>query len=266
MKTPAIALNYNIYVSENTPGDKVNPMSDITTGLRKVVDLGNAGLRKTMIIKGLSPGKNYTWGVQSIDGAYEGSTFASSNFATTLPITLISFKGKSTPNGVQLNWTTATEQNNANFELQHSTNGKEFATISILPGSGTSTEYKHYDYIDHNPSAGTGYYRLKQVDMDGTSTYSSVIAIQFSLTPEKSALKVLYPINLSAINLSIYSIKETDAQVMVFDLNNKKLSSTIVRLNQGFNTIQMPATYLQNGMYIATIHTQTETFSQKFVR
>lgn len=97
----------------------------------------------------------------------------------TLPISLLSFKSNLEKDAINLLWQTASELNNDYFELARSTNGKDFETIGRLPGSGTTTEAKSYTYADANPANGLNYYRLKQVDYDGTFTYSQVISAWF---------------------------------------------------------------------------------------
>lgn len=94
-----------------------------------------------------------------------------------LPVTLTSFSAKAQPSGVMLNWTTATEVNNAYFEVQRSADGQSFAAIGKVQGSGTTSTGATYSFSDTRPVASLTYYRLRQVDMDGTEAFSAVVTV-----------------------------------------------------------------------------------------
>ena len=74
-------------------------------------------------------------------------------------------------------WSTLTELNNDYFEVQKSVDGFEFETFATVPGAGTRFIPKDYQTLDHDPLPGTSYYRLKQVDNDGTATLSAIVKV-----------------------------------------------------------------------------------------
>ena len=81
-----------------------------------------------------------------------------------------------------MTWQTATEKNNEGFDIERSTDGKNWETIGFVQGYGTTQEVQNYTYTDEAPLAGTNYYRLKQVDFDGQFEYSSIINVQFAMS------------------------------------------------------------------------------------
>ncbi|MCB2377374.1 T9SS type A sorting domain-containing protein [Hymenobacter sp. BT635] len=103
-----------------------------------------------------------------------------------LPVELLSFQASRQSNAVQLKWATASETNNDRFEVQRSADGQNFATISTVAGAGTTTKATTYTANDAAPLAGTSYYRLRQVDTDGTSSFSPVRVVG-------AVLAVAYP-------------------------------------------------------------------------
>ncbi|MGV3642348.1 MAG: hypothetical protein ACO1NZ_17630, partial [Adhaeribacter sp.] len=107
-----------------------------------------------------------------------------------LPVELISFEGEATKSGVLLEWATATEKNNDRFEVERSTNGVTFTKIAEVKGNGNATAKRTYSLRDAKASRGTHYYRLKQVDFDGTSEYSKMIAVENNLSAAASGLLV----------------------------------------------------------------------------
>jgi hypothetical protein len=92
-----------------------------------------------------------------------------------LPVTLTSFTAVRVAEGVQLTWNTATEKDLAYFEVQHSVDGHTFTPIARIKGQGQSTYPSHYTSLDQQPAPGMNYYRLRQVDNDGTHTFSPVV-------------------------------------------------------------------------------------------
>lgn len=99
-----------------------------------------------------------------------------------LPVELVSFSANldEKNNQVNLNWSTANEINNSHFELQRSLDGNRFDYLQVIPGNGNSSIFHSYDYVDKNPIPGINYYRLKQVDFDGTQSYSDIVSVKVS--------------------------------------------------------------------------------------
>ncbi len=95
-----------------------------------------------------------------------------------LPIELTSFEGNTLDNkSNQLTWQTTSETNNSGFEIQRSKYGEDWQTLAFVEGKGTTNEKQSYEYIDRFPEKGVNYYRLKQLDHDGASSYSDVVAV-----------------------------------------------------------------------------------------
>ncbi|MCC3156404.1 T9SS type A sorting domain-containing protein [Hymenobacter sp. 15J16-1T3B] len=106
-----------------------------------------------------------------------------------LPVALLGFDAKRTAGTVTSTWATATEQNNARFEVERSLDGKAFETLGTVAGAGNSTQRRDYSFVDAHPAAGLAYYRLRQVDNDGTETLSNVVAVA-AVTDKAAALTV----------------------------------------------------------------------------
>lgn len=98
-------------------------------------------------------------------------------YTTVLPIKLKSFNAFMSKSICNLSFTTASEINNAGFDIERSTDGIDFSKIGWVDGHGSTTEEKHYSFIDTNPIVGMNYYRLRQVDYDGRFEYSKIVSI-----------------------------------------------------------------------------------------
>lgn len=137
-----------------------------------------------------------------------------------LPITLLEFTGyRLDLEKVQLTWTTASELNNAGFEVQMSENGKDFRKVEFVKGAGNSNSVISYQLPITNSKA--AYYRLKQIDFDGKFTYSQSIFIDG--TKDKSKIS-LFP-NPTNETITLRGV-EGVAQLQVVDALGRVLLDT----------------------------------------
>ena len=96
---------------------------------------------------------------------------------TPLPVELTRFEATAQAGYVRLNWATASEKNSDRFEVQRSASGEEFLPIGSVQSQGSSSSPHEYAFVDSRPLAGRAYYRLRQLDTDGSSAYSPVVAV-----------------------------------------------------------------------------------------
>ena len=129
--------------------------------------------------------------------AFGFDDFAMCGTAVPLPVTWLDFQAEATAQQtVELEWATATEQNNAYFEVERSRDGKSFESIGRVEGAGTTMQQQAYTYLDRMPNAGINYYRLRQVDYDGSYVYSDVKAVTLSTVAEDLRL---YPVPTTGV-------------------------------------------------------------------
>jgi len=98
--------------------------------------------------------------------------------ATLLPITLVAFDATLVTQGVVLRWTTAMERDNDYFTVERSTDGLAFSEVLRMSSAGNAEAVQHYEVTDPSPFEGTIYYRLRQTDLDGTTTWSDVVPVR----------------------------------------------------------------------------------------
>lgn len=179
-RNPAVGgSNVSVTLSWNTP-DCTGPYITNPANLRVVrwngsawVNHGNGGTTGNAT--------NGTVISAGVITSFSPITLGSSGLDNPLPVELISFNALAENETVKLNWTTASELNNDYFTVQHSTDGVEFTSLGIVDGKGTTQNVSNYAFTDNTPQAGINYYRLKQTDFDGTSSYSNIIAINLDL-------------------------------------------------------------------------------------
>ena len=131
--------------------------------------------------------------------------------ALPLPVELTRFDATAKAAGVSLTWATATEKNSDRFEIQRSATGEAFETRGTVKGQGSTTMAHNYSFVDSRPLAGTSYYRLRQVDTDGTFSFSPVVAVQTEAStqvafyPNPSANQLIMPAGVGAVQYRIFN-------------------------------------------------------------
>lgn len=109
---------------------------------------------------------------------------------SSLPIELLTFTGKCEDNHVDLKWVTATETNNAYFTIEKSIDAINWAVISTIKGAGNSVNKINYAYSDLKSSNEIAYYRLKQIDIDGSFKYSEIVDVDCN---DNSTALIIFP-------------------------------------------------------------------------
>lgn len=169
-----------------------------------------------------TPGKTVADGFAARNGLTSFGQLGIGLTATALPVTLVGFNARRLHASlVQLNWETASEQNNRGFEVerrwQSETQFKVIGFASSLAPGGASSQLLRYQYADANPYHGVTYYRLKQVDLDNRGTYSLIKAVNG--TGQGSVTVLMWP----NPNKGQFSIR--------IDGNTKRLPATITDIN-----------------------------------
>ena len=190
-------------------------------------------------------------------------------FGTVLPVELILFTATANGKGVALHWITASEKNNENFTVERSGNGKAFRSIRTLPGAGNSQVQSRYDLVDEQPLPGMSYYRLRQTDFDGTSTYSPVRAVSMAGLGEKT-LQV-YPGSAAqewvvSSTLPAEMVAGGSAGVKVYDALGRVQQVTSVADAALAGRWLLDLHALPAGVYIVRLVTSTGSVSQRIVK
>ncbi|MEM6264717.1 MAG: T9SS type A sorting domain-containing protein [Bacteroidota bacterium] len=171
------------------------------------------------------------------------------NLNALLPVEYAYFNGASTDAGVTLSWATASESNSHYFEVERSINNQPFQPIGQVQSAGNSTSLRTYAFTDRPDQVGTYSYRLKQVDLDGKSQFSSVILVNHA-TPASYIELFPNPVEESLnINLSLQE-DAVNVTVDLLDINGKVCKRETLS-QAGTSTIGTQA--LLSGVYIVEI-------------
>lgn len=178
-----------------------------------------------------------------------------------LPIKLISFKGGNKDDYNLLQWKTASEINNDYFSVERSDDGVEFIEIRKVQGAGNSNSIMKYDYRDQDFSNNIQYYRLKQVDFNGTYTYSSTIALTNEIDP--FTVSNIYPNpSENVFNYDIYSISEDLISIEIINHIGLVVKKKDFNLSKGNTTITFDLIELPKGIYATKLYNMNSLLHQ----
>jgi len=174
-----------------------------------------------------------------------------------IPVELTAFFALNTNEGVMLKWVTSTETNNSGFSIQRSRDYENYTDVAFVEGNGTTTQPHEYNFIDKISVADIYYYRLKQIDFDGSYEYSNVVEVNVN-APSDFVLEQNYPNPFNPSTVIKFSLP-VDSKVTI-DLYNT-LGEKVDRLvkkefSTGNHSVNFDASHLSNGIYYYTLNAQ----------
>jgi len=167
------------------------------------------------------------------------------------PVELTSFTAKIIDGTVHLEWTTASEINNQGFEVELSNDNINYTAIGFIPGFGTSTSGHTYSFKYDKLSSGKNYFRLKQIDFDGTYEYSSSVEVEGVLLNEfYLAQNHPNPFNPST-SIEFSLPVESSIRIQLFNMLGEKVTEiTNGEFSAGIHTINFNPVDLSSGTYL----------------
>lgn len=182
----------------------------------------------------------------------------------SLPLKMGDFAALKKSTGIQLNWETLTEQNTSHFEIERSADGNSFSSIGSINAAGNSTDKKYYTHMDAAPLNGTNFYRLKMIDLDGTATFSRVVAIRNN----NASLELqLFPNPATdVLQVQVPSTRREEASLLITDAAGKILLRKAIQISEGHNSISLPVAQLPKGLYFITVDNKEEKQTKSFIK
>ena len=175
-----------------------------------------------------------------------------------LPIKLANFSAKANGNSVVVNWVTETETNNSYFILEKSTDGVNFSIITTAPSKGNGASYSHTDF---SPTSDNNYYRLTQVDNDGTKVTYDPLVVNFSLKVGKVSV---YPNPAVGGKVTINLAGQKFTSLQLVNTYGQKLQSLSIAPNETEKVITLSA--YPSGTYFIVLTNGTEKAVKKVIK
>ncbi|WBO83921.1 T9SS type A sorting domain-containing protein [Hymenobacter yonginensis] len=183
-------------------------------------------------------------------GTSEAGVNLTSTFSV-LPVALAAFEVTAAGKDAVLEWRTASEQNNDRFIVERALNGKDFVAVGTVQGSGTTAQTRRYSFVDREVAAKATqpvYYRLQQVDTDGTASYSPVRVVSFA--SNKLALRIYPNPAAGQAMLDLSALAEGNYQVALIDLAGRIMQTVTYT---GGKSHMLDVRQLAKGTYIVLV-------------
>lgn len=171
-----------------------------------------------------------------------------------IPVELKSFTASVNKNTVMLNWSTATETNNSGFQVQRKSVNSDYQTIGFVEGKGTTTEVQNYFFADNNVSVGKFYYRLAQVDFDGSVNYTDAIEVDVN-PPLEFSLSQNYPNPFNPTTTIDFTLPlKSNVVLKVYDVIGQEILKAIdTEMEAGYHKLNLDLARFSSGVYIYRI-------------
>ena len=197
-----------------------------------------------------------------------GSIATLANVTGTIPVEFISFTCTAVQHRVKLEWSTASELNNLGFEIERSNDGNNYSMVGFVEGHGTSSETNYYSYTDTPDHSGKQkiYYRLKQVDFDGTFCYSKVINVESGL-PVEFTLSQNYPNPFNPSTIIEFALPyDGFVDLKVYNLMGESIEVLVQeQKNAGGYKVTFDASDLPSGVYFYTLRSGDFVITKKML-
>jgi len=250
------------------------PVEIITSGVLsgKTVTQIAGGYYHTIALA--SDGTLYTWGFNTF-GQLGNTTTTNSNEPVAvnqtsmglLPVELINFFGVVSKNNVILNWQTATEVNNYGFDIECKSSNEEWRIIGFVSGNGNSNSLKEYSFTDKNPPSGKIKYRLKQIDIDGSFSYSNEVEINTEI-PKIFSLQQNYPNPFNPSTTFEFTIPEDGLTTLkIYDFLGQEIQTLVnEELKSGqIHRVNFDGSRLASGIYFYKLESKNHSAIKKFI-
>lgn len=220
--------------------------------LRLLVDTDNDGTfaDETPISGAIAAGGNQ-YRFNAVAALTNGRRFALATtdlLVTPLPIELLTFTAEARPDGsVRLAWSTASEHGNAVFTVERSMDAQAWADALSLPGAGNSTQPLSYQAVDHGATGPLIYYRLRQTDLNGASTWSSAVPVHMPMAEAPEPLVFPNP-SQGAFQVSYHGMDGV-ARIELFTPEGRLVEDMLVQ-RTGFGTYKLDPGALPKGIYV----------------
>lgn len=177
-----------------------------------------------------------------------------------LPVVLTRFEAKKKDSRVHIAWTTTSEKNNDYFVVERSRTAQDWEVVATVKGAATTNNMSKYSAVDELPLPGLSYYRLKQVDFDGTTTYSRMVPVNMG----EFMISNVWPNPVSDVLTITADLPLADAEYEITDMHG--------RTRKGYQKVNMtktgtiPVGHLETGIYILNIRTKTGHAQSRFLK
>lgn len=184
---------------------------------------------------------------------------------SSLPVELVHFSAASADKKVNVKWMTSAETNNDFFVVERSADNIHFEEAGKMNGAGNSSVPLKYEFTDVHPFPyPVSYYRLKQVDYDGTDHYSESIAVDFQ-DEQSGSVMANADYENHKIKIAVKASSDEDVSCAISDVTGKIVNSSSQHLIKGTTHIEVGMQNLSRGIYFVSVRLDENTYVLKVI-
>jgi uncharacterized delta-60 repeat protein len=228
------------------------------TNGRTFASVGNYAYVYSMKLSGL---KIYLSGVAK-NNPDQFALFSFMNDASPLPVHIMDFTAQKEGNTVRLQWTTSLEENTKSFIAEKSTDGINFIRLEEIAAAGNSNTIQKYSVTDRQPIAPVNYYRIKTVDIDGSFSFTRILAIkndvisvQLFPNPVRNTMQVQLPAGLDGTT-----------RIDLYDATGRHARNMKVETGGSASSVPVDMSSLLKGTYLVRISNGEMIFTEKIMK
>lgn len=168
--------------------------------------------------------------------------------------------------GVEVNWSTASETNNDYFEIERSADGESFTPLARIPATGNTTTLTRYAYQDVNAPAGRNFYRISQTDLDGKTSSSDIVQLEVVTTESLEWIGISPNPFRGELRTEFVAPKNGTATIRLTDMQGRTVFELSQEVTPGQNTANLNCSELESGLYFAQIETAGQKIMKRVVK
>lgn len=205
--------------------------------------------------------------IRVYNGALSASEIAAQyGVEQALPTKLNNFNASVNNQTALLKWSSSNEINTSHFDVEYSTNGKEFERVTTVKAKGNSSDLQHYDashFIGNQP---LNFYRLKMIDKDGLFTYSNILKLENKATRNDFSFTAMPSIGNGKLNANLSSKKQEIVTLQVINLNGVIVYTEKLNVAKGTNSFLVDISNQPKGMYLLKVNSEQGFTMQKIIK
>lgn len=184
--------------------------------------------------------------------------------SSTLNVNWLHFTAQRQHNDVVLDWATASEENSSHFTVQRSSDGSHFEDIGEVAAAGNSSTTREYQFTDNRPLTGYNYYRLLQVDRDGSTELSNVVVVNF----EDDSWNVQLAPNPvhDVLQVQLQNEQDLNCQWSLIDVQGRILQEGQEQLGNGLQQLSIDCKNLPSGLYFLSLVRSDQVKTLRFIK
>ena len=201
-------------------------------------------------ISGLSSNTNY---MLVFDGLLNTKAkFDLALSGSVLPVNLVDLKAIIVHEKATLTWSTLAEKDNKGFQVEKSTNGKDFSVIGMVPGMGNSALKNDYRFTDPAPLSDVQQYRLRQLDIDGHSSLSEVVTLRSSDAVADNSFRVVNPVG-GSIRIQFDAWQDGPVNLTLYDIQGRLVMNRTMTMSGNSVTVPVDRSLVAHGTYVLCV-------------